>query len=85
MNSDLFKLVDPEDAPGVPAVGAHFLSKAGGVTQVLDGQTLRGNPLVSVVGGNWLLGSRDQVFLINGVLISLLTAFSNNLSKKKKK
>ena len=38
-----------------------------------------------MVGGNWLLGSRDQVFLINGVLISFLTAFSNNLSKKKKK
>lgn len=32
MNSDLFKLVDPEDAPCVPAVGAHFLSEAGGVT-----------------------------------------------------
>lgn len=32
MNSDLFELVDPEDAPGVPSVGAHFLSEAGGVT-----------------------------------------------------
>lgn len=40
IQSDLLKLVHPEDAASVPAMRANFLSEAGGEAGVADGKVL---------------------------------------------
>lgn len=45
--ADLLKLVHPEDPTGISAMGAHFLSEAGWVASVADGEVLGFEPLVS--------------------------------------
>lgn len=52
---DLFKLVDSEDAAGVPTVGAHFLSEAGGEASIADGKVLGFKPLFPVECSDGLL------------------------------
>lgn len=77
--ADLLKLVHPEDAPGVPAVGAHFLPEAGGEAGVADGKLLGFEPLVSQEGCDGLLRRGDQVLLVDGAVVGLLAALSDHL------
>lgn len=69
----------PEDAAGVSAVGAHFLSEAGGEAGEADGQVLGFQPLLSQEGGDGLLGGGDEVLLVHGVVVWLLAAFADDL------
>ncbi|KAF3860034.1 hypothetical protein F7725_000289 [Dissostichus mawsoni] len=61
--SDLLKLVHSEDPARVSAVGAHFLSEAGGEAGVADGQVLGFQPLVPQEGGDGLLRGGDQLII----------------------
>jgi len=71
--------VDPEDAAGVSAVGAHFLPEAGGEASVADGQVLGLQPLVPQEGGDGLLRGGDEVLLVHGVVVRLLAALTDDL------
>lgn len=82
--SDLLKLVHPEDAAGVPAVGAHFLSEAGGEAGVADREFLRFQPLIPQEGCDRLLGGGDEVLLIDGVIVRLLTALTDDLKNNQR-
>ena len=75
----LFKLMDPEDAPGVSAMGAHLLAEARGGPCILDGQVLGGYPLISVVGSDRLLGGGYQIFFFHTRFFCLFTAFAYHL------
>lgn len=59
----------PEDPAGVPAMGAHFLSEAGGEAGVSDGQVLGLEPLIPQEGCDGLLGGGDEVLLIDGAVV----------------
>lgn len=59
----------PEDAAGVPPVGAHFLPEAGGEAGVADGQVLRLQPLFPQEGRDWLLRGGDEVLLVDGAVV----------------
>lgn len=54
LNTDLFKLMNSEDTPGVPAVRSDLLSEACRHTGVPDWQLGGAYPLVSVVGSDRL-------------------------------
>lgn len=84
LRPDLLKLVHPEDAAGVAAVGAHFLSEAGGEAGVADGQILRLEPLVPQEGGDGLLRGGNEVFLVDGAVVRLLAAFADDLMETQK-
>lgn len=77
--TDLLKLVHPEDPTSVSAMGAHFLSEAGGDAGVADGQVLRFEPFVPQEGCDGLLRSGDQVLLVNGSVIGLLATLTDDL------
>ena len=75
----LLKLMNSKDASCVSAVGADLLPETGRETSILDWQILGGDPLVTMVGCDWLLGGRDQVFLVDSGILRLLAALTNNL------
>lgn len=75
----LFKLVHPEDAPGVPAMRPHLLSEAGGDPSVLLRQVLRLHPLIAMEGTDWLLTGSYQIFLLHSCVLSYLTALADHL------
>lgn len=79
LTADLLKLVHPEDPAGVSAMGAHFLSEAGGEAGVADGQVFRFEPLVPQEGCDGLLRGGDQVLLVDGVVVWILTALADDL------
>ena len=69
----------PEDAPGVAAVRSDLLAEAGGQSGVLDGQRGLGDPLVAVEGRDRLLRGGDQILLVHGLVVRLLTGLAGHL------
>lgn len=66
----------PEDAEGISAVAAGFLSEASGIAHVLEGQLLLLKPLMSVHGTQRLLTSGNQVLVIPlTYMLSTLSCF----------
>ncbi|KAG7239866.1 hypothetical protein INR49_030600 [Caranx melampygus] len=59
----------PGNPTGVSAVGAHFLSEAGGEAGVAHGQVLGFEPLFPQEGCDGLLRGGDEVLLIYGVVV----------------
>lgn len=60
-------------------MGAHFLSEAGGEASVADGQVLRFEPLVPQEGCDGLLRGGNKVLLVDGAVIGLLAALTDDL------
>ena len=75
----LFKLVYPEDAPGVPPMRPHLLSETRRYSSVLPGQILGLHPLVAMEGTDWLLVRYYQVLLLYSGILSHLTALADDL------
>ena len=75
----LFKLMYPEDAPGVPPVRPHLLSETRRYPSVLSGQVLWLHPLIAMEGTDWLLARCYQVLLLHSSVLSHLTALADNL------
>ena len=75
----LLKLVYPEDAPCVSAVGPHLLSETRRYPSVLPGQVLWLHPLVTMKGTDWLLARSYQVLLLNRGVLGYLAALTDHL------
>ena len=74
--------MDAENATCVAAMRPNLLTETSGITQVANGQRLRGNPLIPVEGSNRLLWCGNQVFLIYHItLLLLLAALSYDLER----
>ncbi len=58
---DFFELVHAEDSKSVASVAASFLAEARREASVAKGQSGGVNPLVEMVGSNWLFAGGNQV------------------------
>ena len=70
--------MDSEDSTSVSTVRANLLSEAGRDSGVADGKCGFRDPFIAVEGGDRLLRSGDQIFLLNILVFGLLTAFADN-------
>ena len=68
--------MDAEYPPGVPAVAADFLPEASAQSGVFERQSVGGKPLVAVESGDRLLGSRNQVLLVDRRVGSIFRSFT---------
>lgn len=74
------ELVDAEDAASVSAVRTDFLAEARRYAGVALGQVRLFDPLVAMESGNGLLGSGNQVLLVNVLILGFLASFADHLA-----